>query len=60
MKIDTLLPRETYEGINEDHLRRRYLAKNILRAGSRWPTMQQDVNMYVKKYDKCQLTMIRI
>jgi hypothetical protein len=51
--VDYIL-REVHEGINEQHLGGRSLARKALRAGYFWPTMQQDVREHVKKCDKCQ------
>ncbi|GAU10509.1 hypothetical protein TSUD_422870, partial [Trifolium subterraneum] len=45
---------EIHEGINGQHIGGRSLARNALRAGYYWPTMQNDAKDHVLKCDKCQ------
>ncbi|XP_058761331.1 uncharacterized protein LOC131634721 [Vicia villosa] len=45
---------ELHEGINDQHLGGRSLARKALRVGYYWPTMQQDAKEHVQKCDKCQ------
>ena len=46
--------REAHEGICGNHSRVRSLVHKLIRARHYWPTMQKDVQAYVKTYDKCQ------
>ena len=46
--------REVHEGICGNHLGVQLLVNKLIRAGYYWPTMQKDVQTYVKAYDKCQ------
>ena len=45
--------REVHEKICGNHSRSRLLVHKLIRAGYYWPTMQKDVQTYVKAYDKC-------
>ena len=46
--------REVHEGICENHSGSRSLVHKLVRAGYYWPTMQADVEAYVRACDKCQ------
>ena len=46
--------KEVHEGICKNHLGARSLVHKLIRAGYYWPTMQKDVQTYVKAYNKCQ------
>ena len=46
--------REVHEGICGNHSGSRSLVHKLVRAGYYCPTMQADVEAYVKAYDKCQ------
>ena len=46
--------REIHEGICGSHSRARSLVHKLVRAGYYWPTIQKDVDAYVKTCDKCQ------
>ncbi|CAL8174574.1 unnamed protein product [Prunus armeniaca] len=46
--------REVHNGVCGDHSGSRSLAHKVFRQGYFWPTLHQDVNMLVKKCDKCQ------
>ena len=46
--------REVHEGICGNHSGARSLAHKLTRARYYWPTMQKDVQAYVKACDKCQ------
>ena len=46
--------REVHKGICENHSGSRSLVHKLVRAGYYWPTMQKDVEAYVKTCDKCQ------
>ena len=45
--------REIHKGICGNHSRARSLVHKLIRAGYYWPTMQKDVDAYVKTCDKC-------
>ena len=46
--------REVHEGICGNHSGVKSLVHKLVRAGYYWPTMQANVEAYVKAYDKCQ------
>ena len=46
--------REVHEGIYRNHSGSRSLVHKLIQDGYYWPTMQKDVQTYVKAYDKCQ------
>ena len=46
--------REVYEGICGNHSGSKSLVHKLMRVGYYWPTMQKDVEAYVKTCDKCQ------
>ncbi|XP_075636581.1 uncharacterized protein LOC142608785 [Castanea sativa] len=46
--------KEVHEGICGNHSGSRSLVHKLIRAGYYWPSMQQDVETYVKACDKCQ------
>ena len=46
--------REVHEGICGNHSGSRSLVHKLMQAGYYWPTMQKDVEAYVKACDKCQ------
>ena len=46
--------REVHEGICGNHSGSRSLVHKLMRAGYYWPTMQTDIEAYVKACDKCQ------
>ena len=46
--------REVHEGICGNHSGSRSLVHKLVRARYYWPTMQKDVEAYVKACDKCQ------
>ena len=43
-----------HEGICGNHLGFRSLVHKLIRVGYYWPTMQKDIQTYVKVCDKCQ------
>ena len=45
--------REIHKGICGNHSGARSLVHKLIRAGYYWPTMQKDVDAYVKTCDKC-------
>ena len=45
--------REIHKGICGNHSGARSLMHKLIRAGYYWPTMQKDVDAYVKTCDKC-------
>ena len=45
---------ELHEGVCNNHSQGRSLAHRAHSQGYYWPTMKQDTEAYVKKYDKCQ------
>ena len=45
--------REIHKGIYGNHSGARSLVHKLIRAGYYWPTMQKDVDAYVKTCDKC-------
>ncbi|XP_061344902.1 uncharacterized protein LOC133290804 [Gastrolobium bilobum] len=45
---------EIHEGINGHHIDGHSLAREALRAGFYWPTMERDAHNHVKKCEKCQ------
>ena len=45
--------REVHEGICGNHSGVRSLVHKLIKIGYYWPTMQKDVEAYVKIYDKC-------
>jgi hypothetical protein len=45
---------DLHDGICEQHLGAKALAKKVLRAGYYWPTMLKDAQDYVNLFDKCQ------
>ena len=46
--------RKVQEGICGNHSGSRLLVHKLVQAGYNWPTMQADVEAYVKACDKCQ------
>ncbi|KAI5342511.1 hypothetical protein L3X38_010386 [Prunus dulcis] len=46
--------REIHNGVCGDHSGSRSLAYKAFRQGYFWPTMHQDANTLVKRFDKCQ------
>ena len=46
--------REIHKGICGNHSGARSLVHKLIRAGYYWPTIQKDVDAYVKTCDKCQ------
>ena len=46
--------REVYEGICGNHVGAHSLTQKLIRVGYYWPTMQKDVQSYIKVFDKCQ------
>ncbi|GAU40562.1 hypothetical protein TSUD_35790 [Trifolium subterraneum] len=52
-RIEFIL-QEIHEGINEQHIGGRSLARKALRAGYYWPTMQNNAKDHVLKCEKCQ------
>ena len=46
--------KEVHKGICENHSGSRSLVHKLVRAGYYWPTMQKDVEAYVRACDKCQ------
>ena len=46
--------KEVHEGICGNHLGSRSLVHKLVQAGYYWPTMQKDVEAYVKTCNKCQ------
>ena len=46
--------REVHKGICGNHSGSRSLVHKVVRAGYYWPTMQADVEAYVRTCDKCQ------
>ena len=46
--------REVHEGICGNHSGSRSLVHKLVQARYYWPTMQKDVEAYVKTCDKCQ------
>jgi len=44
---------EIHDGICEQHLGAKILAKKVLRPGYFWPTMLKDAKDYVNLFDKC-------
>ena len=46
--------REVHKGICGNHSGSRSLVHKLMRVGYYWPTMQKDVEAYVKTCDKCQ------
>ena len=46
--------REFHKGICENYSGARSLVHKLIKARYYWPTMQKDVQTYVKTYDKCQ------
>ena len=46
--------REIHKGICGNYSGARSLVHKLIKAGYYWPTMQKDVDAYVKTYDKCQ------
>ena len=46
--------REIDKGICRNHSGARSLVHKLIRAGYYWPTIQKDVDAYVKTCDKCQ------
>ena len=46
--------KEVHEGICRNHSGSRSLVHKLVRAGYYWPTMQKDVEAYVKTYNKRQ------
>ena len=46
--------RKVHEGIYGNHSGLRSLVHKLVRVGYYWPTMQKDVEAYVKTCDKCQ------
>jgi len=45
---------DVHDGICDQHLGAKALAKKVLRAGYYWPTMLKDTKDYVNMCDKCQ------
>ena len=46
--------RKIHEGIYENHLGARTLARKALRQGYYWPTMREDATDLIRKCDHCQ------
>ena len=46
--------REVHKRICENHSGSRSLVHKLVRTGYYWPTMQKDVETYIKTCDKCQ------
>ena len=46
--------REVYEGICGNHVGAHSLTQKLIRVGYYWPTMQKDVQSYIRVFDKCQ------
>ena len=46
--------KEVHEGICGNHLGSRSLVHKLVQVGYYWPTMQKDVEAYVKTCNKCQ------
>nr|XP_025635638.1 uncharacterized protein LOC112729691 [Arachis hypogaea] len=47
--------KEVHNGICENHLGARSLARKVIRVGFYWPTLQKDATKFMKKCQPCQL-----